>query len=317
VLTIFAAPKPFEGLISGIQRNAILSWTRLVPACEVILLGEERGIAQFATEHRLRHLGEVERNEFGTPLVSSIFRQAEQAATWPTLAYVNADIILMPEFVAAIRCISFPRFLLVGRRWDVRLDQALDFDDPRWDARLRGDVQRRGKLNLPCAMDYFVYSRGLYQEVPPFAIGRFAWDNWLVYGARRQEAQVVDMTAAVTAVHQDHDHSQIAGFTARGRTSPEIRRNLKLCGAACNYSVADADWRLRPTGAGGTAPEWELVRNPGRHWARCRRALRRMGVRRPRFAFGSPRTVRITADAAPQAARRGHGRGAERSSLAG
>lgn len=46
MLTIFAAPKPFYGYIGVIQTNAIQSWLLLRPECEVILFGDEEGMAE-------------------------------------------------------------------------------------------------------------------------------------------------------------------------------------------------------------------------------------------------------------------------------
>ena len=55
-----------------IQRNAIKSWT-LLPEVEVILLGEETGLAENARELGVKHIRNVARNESGTPLISSMF----------------------------------------------------------------------------------------------------------------------------------------------------------------------------------------------------------------------------------------------------
>ncbi len=73
MLTLFTIAKPFRGEFATIQRNAILSWTLIRPACEILLLGDEEGIREIAAEVGAIHVSEVERNEFGTPLVSRIF----------------------------------------------------------------------------------------------------------------------------------------------------------------------------------------------------------------------------------------------------
>ena len=83
-LTIFTAPKPFTNPhIALIQRNAIRSWLSLGPQVEVILLGEEDGLAEAAAELGVKHLPEVARNASGTPLVSSMFDLARQHSTSP------------------------------------------------------------------------------------------------------------------------------------------------------------------------------------------------------------------------------------------
>ena len=47
MLTLFTVPQPFRGEFSVIQRNAIRSWAKLDPACELILLGDEEGTRDF------------------------------------------------------------------------------------------------------------------------------------------------------------------------------------------------------------------------------------------------------------------------------
>ena len=103
MLTLFAIPKHFRGHFAVIQRNAILSWTRLTPRPEILLFGNEEGTAEIAAELGLRHFPEVTRNEFGTPLLDDLFRQAEQHASTPLLGYVNSDIILTNDFCASAR----------------------------------------------------------------------------------------------------------------------------------------------------------------------------------------------------------------------
>ncbi len=284
MLTIFTCPKPFEGHIGLIQRNALLSWQQLQPECEVILVGEEPGLAEFATEYQFIHVANVERNEYGTPLISSIFAQAEAAAKYDLLAYVNADIILFDDFVAALRAVKLPRFLAVGRRLDVRIDEPIDFCAETWRGELIQQANTTGQMNIAWAMDYFAYSRGAWAEIPPFAIGRFGFDNWLVYGAKLNETPVVDLTEAVTVVHQNHDYARTAGFVVTDRSSPEIVRNLQLCGAGEDYGVRDADLKLVVNGdEAGTSAEpanksngLRLVPNKARHLAYCKRMLRRM-----------------------------------------
>jgi len=106
VLTIFSIPKAFKGHTGVIQRNAIESWTRLEPRPEIILLGNEEGAMEMARGLGLRHLPNVATNDHGTPLLSALFRQAEAAATAPYLCYVNADIILMRNFVRAAETVQ-------------------------------------------------------------------------------------------------------------------------------------------------------------------------------------------------------------------
>ena len=79
-MTLFTIPKAFKGHIDVIQRNAIQSWVRLHPEIEIILFGSDEGTAEVAREFGLRHVPDVERNEFGTYLVNSVFNKAQSFA---------------------------------------------------------------------------------------------------------------------------------------------------------------------------------------------------------------------------------------------
>ena len=103
MLTLFTVAKPFRGEFAAIQRNAILSWTRLRPHCEILLLGDEEGFGEIASETGVVRVPMIERNEFGTPFVNSIFSEAEKHARFEYLCYINADILLLNDFLPAVR----------------------------------------------------------------------------------------------------------------------------------------------------------------------------------------------------------------------
>jgi hypothetical protein len=191
----------------------------------------------------------VDRNEHGTPLLDSVFAASGKAATYPHLCYVNSDIILMNDFLPAVQYVlgELREFLLVGRRWDLDVTEPLPFDDG-WETRLKVWVKAKGRLRPHGAIDYFVFPRGLWTDIPPFAIGRTIWDQWLIYSAVSHGAPVVDLTQRVMIVHQNHSYATAGGLEAIEK-SPEGRRNLELAGGyshACN--LWDAQYKLTRRG---------------------------------------------------------------------
>jgi hypothetical protein len=245
-VTIFALPKPFRGHIEIIQRNAIRSWTELKPTPEVLMFGDDAGTAEIAQEFGLRYIPSIRRNEFGTPLVSDLFQQAQSAAAHDILCYVNSDIILLADFPQAVEAIVRFRekFLMVGRRLDLDLAELLLFDANDWEASLRSRALARGKMNIARSIDYFVFPRSLYPPLPGMALGRFWWDNWLIWKAHAAGAAVVDATKVVLAIHQNHEYSHYAGGREAMLTGEEATRNCRL---GCETNPADFDnglyWR--------------------------------------------------------------------------
>ncbi|MDQ6671600.1 MAG: hypothetical protein M3069_12785 [Chloroflexota bacterium] len=227
-VSVFTIPKPFSGLAALQQRNAIGSWTRLGSDVEVILCADERGVADTALEFGARHVPDIPRNDHGTPLVSAAFAAASANSTAQLLCYVNADIVLMSDFVQALKRVNLARFLAAGRRCDLDFETPLDFESSSWQEDMRALAQTHGKMHGPEAMDYFAFPRGFIDTMPPFTVGRAMWDNWLVFHARALGGSVVDITHDTVVIHQNHDYAHVDAGQVGVWFGPEARANRRL-----------------------------------------------------------------------------------------
>lgn len=249
MFTLFAVPKPFTGHIDTIQRNALASWQRL--NCEILLLGGGSDVAKVAAETGVRHIPDIACSPEGTPLLSDLFARAEAEAAYDVLCYVNADIILMSDFSAALAQVqaSWQQFLLVGQRWDTDIDELLAFG-LQWEQEVRAFALAHGQAHGPGGMDYFAFSAGLWRDIPPFWLGRLVFDNWLLYAARSAGIPVIDATHRVLAIHQNHTYGHIPGIQSGGlRNTPETRANIALGrGCAGTFTLRDATHRLSASG---------------------------------------------------------------------
>ena len=272
MLTFFTTAKPFRGHNGIIQRNALKSWMLLHPDVEVILFGDEEGAAETAKELGLRHEPYVERNEFGTKRLDFMFCRAQAIARHDLLCYINCDILLMQSFCLALKRVreKHSRFLMVGRRWDTEIPGPLNFGSKDWESLLRWRVSRNGRRRGPEWIDYFVFSRGLYGvNVPPFVVGRVFWDNWLVWKALASKHAVIDASAGVLAVHQNHDY----------RYHPQGKQGVfSGAEAARNYALAGGWKHLRTIADAAEVLDKDGLRpNPSRHYATAKRYARRAG----------------------------------------
>ncbi|MBZ5723974.1 MAG: hypothetical protein LAP87_03170 [Acidobacteriia bacterium] len=266
-LTIFACPKPFvDPHIACIQRNALRSWMHLDPRPEIIVVGDEPGAGEVCRELGLVHIPHLARTRFGTPLLSDIFRRAEEAASSSLMAYVNADIILLQDFADAIRSLTLPSFLLVGQRWDVDIREPLNFASAAWAGDLRSLIAAGATLHPHTGIDYFVFSKGLFSGMPPFALGRTTFDNWLLWRAHTLGCPVVDATEAVTCVHQNHGYSyELVGQAPAGGlddygTGEEARLNRALAPGRRLTTLRECDHRLTRQGLRQRSAAYVLAR---------------------------------------------------------
>jgi hypothetical protein len=231
MLTFFTTAKPFEGHVGIIQRNAIRSWQRLHPDVEIILMGDDAGAAEACAEMGLRHIPTVRRNQYGTKYLADIYDQAQAAARHELVCHINCDIILVAEFLRAVRQAAAldKRFLMAGRRWDVDVTAPIDFADREWERRIVDLAVKTNRQRPPQWIDYFVFSRGLYAgQVPAFVIGRPGWDNWLLWYPLSLGVPVLDASEIVRAVHQNHDY----GYHPQGEKGvwegEEAQENYRL-----------------------------------------------------------------------------------------
>jgi hypothetical protein len=238
MLTIFAVPKPFKGHVGVIQRNALGSWVRLAET--VILFGDEEGIADAARDLGARHVPEVARNRFGTPLLDGVFGKAQLLCATPWLVYANGDIILREDFRRAVSLLPRRPCLLAGRRWNLDITEPIDFDQPDWSEALERRALKDGVQGGRAWIDYFAFRPGTLGEIPPFAVGRPRWDNWLMLHARANGFWLVDATPSVMVIHQNHDYSHVPNAVDQRWKGPEADANKRLAGSRRLFSLEHA-----------------------------------------------------------------------------
>lgn len=254
LITIFITPKGFDrDHIAMIQRNAIRSWKALGNDVDILLIGDDPGVEENAKSLGVRHIRDVKRNSSGTPMLDDIFRIARENSTSPLLAYVNADIILKPDFVEISDKVfsQEKEFLLVGQRWDLDVRTDLEFQ-PGWETDFDKDLQTRGRRHPAGGSDYFIFPREIFQTIPAFAIGRSGWDNWMFYEARVKGWKLVNCSKVINIIHQDHDYAHLPNGLPHYR-QPESAENVKAAGGNrtifnlmdCNFEISESGKLVR------------------------------------------------------------------------
>lgn len=249
MLTIFSCPKPFKNNTAILQKNAIFSWTLLdskLNKPEIILVGDEEGTKEICDNLGLKYLPDIKKNKSGVPFLSSIFTEAEKIARYDLLCFINTDIILLPEFCSVIqetvKKLS-DKFLLTGQRINTDINYPLNFEKD-WDKKIKNTIKNKNWRYA--GPDYFIFLKGTYKNIPSFAIGRYFWDNWLIYQAIKMKISVVDLTSKVFALHQKHNYI----FTKKWHLletlleNDEVRYNFKISKFAVAYDTNNFPYKL-------------------------------------------------------------------------
>lgn len=250
MITIFSTPRPFTGEFDGIQRDAIRSWMLLGRDCQIILVNDEENTTEsVAEEFGAEFIKECNCNEYGTPLLDDVFSQVRSRACYDILAHVNADILLLSDFVDTIWRYATQsqgrEFLLLGRRWNLEVNEKIHFERNDWRELLLLRVKLDGRLHSLNGMDYWVFPKAVNINPPGFCVGRPGLDSWLVFYAKTHGIPVLDATDSITAIHQQH------GYPMKRAAHFEIEcdRNVRLAGGRSNMlSMREADWLLTSSG---------------------------------------------------------------------
>ena len=239
MITIFSTPKNFEGIFDTIQINALSSWRALSTEIEIIIFGDSKGSKEAAAKFNAKYVPEVRCSPRGQPYLSDLFYKAGKIAKHPILTFINGYIILPDNFLTVIQNIAkgFNKFLIVGHRWDMDVNDSINFANTTERKRFWCNAKKKSEKHACTGIDYFVFRKKLFNKFPNFAIGRPGHDNWILWNARRHFIPLIDISNEVMAVHQNHYHL-LEQFHDLDSIS-----NKKLCGEN-TLNLLDTNYHL-------------------------------------------------------------------------
>lgn len=229
MLTLFTTFK-MDGRVHH-YRNAIRSWCAL--GASVIVFTNEQDVLKETVDTLCCIPWSVRASQYGTPYLSDMIRKAH-TVTGRYFGYVNADIILDDSLTRALEICrrGFPRFLLGGSRWNIRVDgEVHDFDAITKQAHEAGNVYYAGA-------DWFVWSGGdWWGDIPDLLVGRNWFDWWFVGHALALGIPVINGTDYVIGAHQDHP--SIVWPDPTPSVTEEVQHNSSLvCGMVKQWNSA-------------------------------------------------------------------------------
>jgi hypothetical protein len=244
MITIFTTAKPFVGQMRINQINAITSWKQLGPDIEVILFGQGEGYSEVARDLGLVWIDQVGVSDNGTPLITSMFELTRQKGRYPTQLYVNCDIILLGMVPEILRRINKEHFLAVGQRWDIDLNEEIEFGNSNWKSSMQSRVLQSATLHPPMGADYFLYHGNIWTDLPALVVGRGGYDNYLIYHCRLKGVPVIDITEMMIAIHQNHSYRHHPGGYEGVFYGPEAELNAQELDKTFFFTPVDADFQI-------------------------------------------------------------------------
>ena len=208
MITLFSTHKNFTGIFDIIQTNALNNWRSISPDIQIIIIGNSKGSKEIASSINADYVPEVKCSPEGTPLLEDLFRIAQSRARNPIMIYVNADIILPKNFLDVVNILSMQskKFMAVGHRWDLDVVKKINFNDEKECKIFWSYANKKSKKHACTGIDYFIFRKSTFKILPSLAIGRFGWDNWLLWKVRSMRIPLIDLSNEIFAIHQEHSY---------------------------------------------------------------------------------------------------------------
>lgn len=226
-LVVFTSLKPPIGVSGEIQRKALSNWREFFPGVEILNFETSAcGAEDLGLDVRTVVLPGNGRVPTFNAMVKWLFTHTESEL----LLYSNGDLLFDGSLMKVCEAMPQGNFLLTGQRID-----------------RTGDGEKR--LHRPCGMDYFLFRRGLFLDLPPVVMGRSYCDSALVAYCLRKRVPVIDASYSVRVEHQFHDYGHIAGGRRTVCSGDAARQNLVANGLRSFAShCIDATQTLLPNG---------------------------------------------------------------------
>lgn len=246
MITFLSSPKSFSGISYKNQINAIQSWLHVDPNVEVILYGDSPGCKDVCERLGIKHIENIECSPSGVPYFNAIVDHAQKHALYDIQVYLNCDILLTQDILDAIKMANFPKFLMLGQRIDLGDKVTISFQKDNWRLYIETLIRNGdAKLHEPTGMDYFIFTRGLWEGIKPLVIGRAGYDSALISFCLRRNIPVIDGTYVILAIHQHHDYCHVTGKEKEVMSGVDAKNNQRMHEVAHSApNVIDATWQI-------------------------------------------------------------------------
>tara|TARA_S200000501_G_scaffold367155_1_gene403080 strand:- start:8469 stop:9314 length:846 start_codon:yes stop_codon:yes gene_type:complete len=238
MFTILTTAKDFDSNFKLIQVNAINSWRSLSEDIEIIIFGASKGVNEYSKIINATYIPKIKCTDSGIPLISDMIFQGTRRAKYDLLLLINADIILPNNFLDIIQILKNrkKKFLAIGHRWDMDVDEYINFNNPTETKNFWSLSIEVSKQHSCTGIDYFIFKKGTLKSLPDFAIGRFGWDNWILWYVRRRLIPLIDLSAEIKVIHQNHIYKK--------HFKTDIDKNVKL-GEEKGLNILDSNYLFK------------------------------------------------------------------------
>jgi len=247
MFTIFTFPRPFQSPFNTPQLNAINSWKKIHKDIEIYLINDELNTAkEFAIKNEIKCI-DGKFSKYGSPLLKDAIQSINSVAKNDVILFINTDIIYLDGIKRTMDIVlnNFDKYFIVGRRVDYDIDYKISFSDEDYKKKLI-TMHENGDMHGLSGLDYWIFPKNTFNEIPDFVIGKPGYDNWLLAESKRKSIPVIDASNTIRILHQNHYYPQKKSDSYKIEYDENLKKAGNLLGSLRNSDfVVDSSFLLK------------------------------------------------------------------------
>ena len=107
-------------------------------------------------------------------------------------------------------------------------------------------MYKNGDMHGLSGLDYWVFPKNSFNEIPDFVIGKPGYDNWLLAESKRTSIPVIDASNTIRILHQNHYYPQKKSDSYKIEYDENLKKAGDLLGSLRNSDfVVDNSFLLK------------------------------------------------------------------------
>lgn len=232
ILTLFTT-WVYEKEKFSVNNNTLFNW-KMLPNVNLIVFSNSKEVKYYSKRAGFTVLPIMVVAE-GVPVLPAMFTAATNQFKSEFYGFANGDILFTRTLVDTLEHIlcnleeSSRRrgVLIVGRRYNVPASRVTDEVATSWNRLDR--LSRTSSLFQADAEDYFITDKAYpWDTFLPVAIGRRAYDNWVVAFSRYSNITVIDASESILCLHQTLESRGNFEGLGKGRYNIDLIHKLDV-----------------------------------------------------------------------------------------
>jgi len=175
--------------------------------------------------------------------VNDLFQRTLAYTEADFYCYINCDIIVLDDFCQTLKILyqknvknKTDSIFACGQRWDSdSISEVINFQEFS-DEKILSIAKQTGRMHEPTGIDYFIFQKRTFSNMPDLLIARAVFDNLIVgHAVMNNNIDDYDVSSMCTVIHQNHKYGQQEDITDLSVLKSKFKDDFKFNQKAISY----------------------------------------------------------------------------------